>query len=437
MTLKSFSISSILLCLASGCVEVQNQYNVIPPGIWRATLTISGEGQERLIDTNNETERVFTELTEGELPFNFEVVYKNKNDVDIIIMNAEERILVEDVKFGRDPKTLEDSIRIEFPVFDSYIIGRYEENRIQGFWVVNYRDQYKIPFSAEFGRSHRFTSLRKEPIADISGKWEATFEVDTDGEYKGIGEFVQDGNMLTGSFMTETGDYRFLQGSIQANKAYLSAFDGAHAFLLQAKIIEDGSLIGTFRSGKHYSTTWQAVRNEDFNLRDPNELTFVKEGEAFYFQFRDTDGNTVSLDDEKFNGKPMLVSLFGTWCTNSKDEMDFLKTYLEQNPDLDINLVGIAFGKYRDEEKSIAALKTYKSEMGIDFDLLYGGYFNKEEAINQLPMLNKIISYPTLIFIDKERNVRRIHTGFSGPATSKYEQFTKEFDDLIKKLAKE
>jgi hypothetical protein len=326
MFIRNIAILFISVLLTSGCVEVRNQYNVIPPGIWRATLSLTGEGQERFINTDNETERVFTELTDGELPFNFEVVYKGENNVDIYFINADERILAEDVIFGRDPETLEDTVRIDFPHFDSYIIGRYEENRIQGFYVVNYREKYKLPFNAEFGRSHRFTNLKKEPVADISGKWEATFEVGTKDEYKGIGEFVQEGNMLKGTFRTETGDYRYLQGSVQANKAYLSAFDGAHAFLLQAKIMEDGSMVGSFRSGKHYFTTWEAVRNDDFELADPNSMTFVKEQEEFSFEFTDADGNIVSIEDEKFEGKPLLVSLFGTWCTNSKDEMDFLKS---------------------------------------------------------------------------------------------------------------
>jgi len=198
----------LLAIILSGCVEVQNQFDLIPPGIWRATLTVSGEGQERFIDTDNETDRVFTELTDGELPFNFEVVYTNDQEINIYLLNGSERILVDDIQFGRNTETLEDSVRINFPLFDSYIIGRYEENRIEGYWVVNYRDQYKFPFKAEFGRDHRFTNLRKEPTADLSGKWESTFELGTEDEYMGIGEFVQKGNHLSGTFRTETGDYR-------------------------------------------------------------------------------------------------------------------------------------------------------------------------------------------------------------------------------------
>ncbi|WP_235298937.1 peroxiredoxin family protein [Portibacter marinus] len=437
MKLIKFLSILICACLFSTCVEVQNQYQVIPPGVWRATLNVSGGGAERFIDTDNETDRVFTELTDGELPFNFEVVYNSEEDIDIFILNAEERILVDDIEFGRDKETLEDTIRINFPLFDTYISGRYEENRIEGYWVVNYREQYSVPFQAEFGRDHRFTNLKKEPAADLSGIWETTFEIGTEYEYKGVGEFQQEGNHLTGTFRTETGDYRFLEGTVQANKAYLSCFDGSHAFLFQAKILEDTTLIGSFRSGKHYITTWEAKENEDFELSNPNDLTYIKGQEKFYFEFPDSDGRLVSMNDVKFAGKPLLVTIFGTWCPNCRDEMDFLKTYIEEHPELDFNVVGIAFERYRDTDKSMAAVKRYKDKMKLPFDLLYAGYYDKGEAVNQLPMLNKIISYPTLIYIDKEKNVRQIHTGFSGPATSKYESFTNEFDELVRTLVNE
>ncbi len=40
---------------------------------------------------------------------------------------------------------------------------------------------------------------------------------------------------------------------------------------------------------------------------------------------------------------------------------------------------------------------------------------NRDNANQALPMLNKIMGYPTTIFIDKKGRVRKIHTGFSGP----------------------
>ena len=48
------------------------------------------------------------------------------------------------------------------------------------------------------------------------------------------------------------------------------------------------------------------------------------------------------------------------------------------------------------------------------------------------------MSYPTSIVIDKEGKVRRIHTGFDGPATGdKYIAYQNEFDHFIQRLIAE
>ena len=47
-------------------------------------------------------------------------------------------------------------------------------------------------------------------------------------------------------------------------------------------------------------------------------------------------------------------------------------------------------------------------------------------------------SYPTSIFIDKKGNVRKIHTGFNGPATGdKYSEFIVEFESFVVELLSE
>ena len=53
-------------------------------------------------------------------------------------------------------------------------------------------------------------------------------------------------------------------------------------------------------------------------------------------------------------------------------------------------------------------------------------------------MLNHVLSYPTTIFIDKKGKVRKIHTGFNGPATGKlYTDFTENFDSFLNELVNE
>ena len=75
--------------------------------------------------------------------------------------------------------------------------------------------------------------------------------------------------------------------------------------------------------------------------------------------------------------------------------------------------------------------------MGIPYELVLAGHSDKAEAAKSLPMLNHILSYPTMIFVDKTGQVRKIHTGFAGPATSKYQDFITEFEQTIHQLSTE
>ena len=255
-----------------------------------------------------------------------------------------------------------------------------------------------------------------------------TFQ-DEDEPYKAIGEFQQKGNKLTGTFLTETGDYRFLEGEVQGDKVYLSVFDGAHAFLFEAKIINHDEMIGSFRSGKHYKILWEAKRNENFKLKNADELTFLKEGfDKIEFEFPNTDGKMISLNDSKYQGKAKIVQIFGTWCPNCRDETLFLADYLKKNNPQDLEVIALAFEKNRALSKATKTVKRYKDKLNLPYEMLIAGYYDKEEAAKSLPMLNHILSYPTMIFIDKNNQVQKIHTGFMGPATSAFPDFKKDFE---------
>lgn len=436
----SFLALSLLL---NACLVVDNPYSGLPPGPWRAVLKIErnpvvpnprGEPLPEKIGLQLE------EIAAGELPFNFEVIYPNPDSFYIEIINGEERMIVDDIAIGRDIRTAKDTILINFPVFDSYIRGIFVENIIEGEWVVRNRENYRIPFVAYHGRDHRFTNLKKDPVMDVSGRWEVTFGLSAEQEpYSAIGDFKQDGNRLTGTFLTETGDYRFLEGTVQEDRLYLSAFDGSHAFLFGAKILPDSTLSGFFRSGSHYRTLWQAKRNPAIQLRDPNELTQLKAGyQDFDFSFTNPVGKTISLSDPRYENKVKIVQVLGTWCPNCRDETNFLLDYLDKNPDKDLAVIGLAFERHQDIGEAMAAIRRYKEKMNIDYEILLAAADDdKAVASATLPMLSEVTSYPTMIILDRKNEVRRIHTGFNGPATDKYAEFTKEFDTFIQGLLSE
>lgn len=74
-------------------------------------------------------------------------------------------------------------------------------------------------------------------------------------------------------------------------------------------------------------------------------------------------------------------------------------------------------------------------KLNVQYDFVIAGTNDKAKASETLPMLNRVVAFPTLIFIGKDGKVKKIHTGFSGPGTGKYyEQFIEEFNQTVNEL---
>ena len=198
---------------------------------------------------------------------------------------------------------------------------------------------------------------------------------------------------------------------------------------------------GTFYSGNHWKEPFTARKNENYELPRADSLTFLKEGyEKLAFSFPDTEGNMVSLEDERFQNKVVIVQIMGTWCPNCLDETKYYTQYVKDNPSDDLEFVSLAFEYAPSKEKAIAAINRLKEKVGVPYPILLAqhGSSDKKKANDKLPMLSAVLSYPTTIFIDKSGKVRKIHTGFNGPATGdKYDAFVQSFEAYVGKLLAE
>ena len=431
-----------LILLMGGCLSFDHTYEQLPPGMWRGVLYLDGR-VEKIIPFEKKlySKQDVMKYQPGkhQLPFLFEVKYLEPDSFVIVIHNGEERIVLDQVTYGRDPMTARDTLLIAFPLYDTYIHAVHDQGMMEGFWEVPARGDYKIEFDAQYGNKSRFEVKNAHPVTNLTGKWKTRFGIeDSTGksiEYA-IGEFRQQGSHLTGTFMTETGDYRYLEGVVDGDQMRLSAFDGLHAFLFEARIYGDGSLQGTFRSGKHYTTQWDAVRDEEFELRDPDTLTKVVRELPLEFRFPASDGRRVSLEDPPFQGKPVIIQIMGTWCPNCRDESAFLAEYFKAHPSSDVQVIATAFEKYEDTTRALQHLQLYKERMGMPYTLVLGGKLSRDAAIQAFPQLNHIMSYPTMLYLDRAHRIRFVHTGFSGPATSAYPEFKRDFEEKVKEISK-
>lgn len=366
------------------------------------------------------------------LPFNFEFIKNDHDKIEIKVHNADEIIQVEEIRLKND------SIIIKMPVYEGYISGTFTETMIEGEFIKESLDRV-VPFKAIFGRKERFR-VKKQPNINVSGIWETEFSPNTVDASIGKGIFTQNGKFVSGTYRTTIGDKRFLDGVVDGDSLKLSTFDGAHAFLFMAKVT-DSTMEGTFYSGNHFKEPFVANRNESFELPNEDTLTYLKPGyDKLAFSFPDLMGNMVSLEEERFNNKVVIVQIMGTWCPNCLDETKFLVNYLGDNLNLDIEIVALAFEYAKTKEGAYKSIKRLKKAIGVEYPILLAQYAssNKTKAGEKLPMLNHVLSYPTTIFIDKNGQVRRIHTGFNGPATGdKHYDFKKEFDTFVTMLSNE
>ena len=366
-------------------------------------------------------------------PSNF-TLHKVDSTYKIVFTNASEKIAVTDIF------VLNNQITIKDPVFNTWFEGEIiNPNEIKGFWFKN-DTSYKIPFTANFGTQPRFTSTEEinENNTDISGKWEVHFSNNTpEDHYEAIGQFQQDNDKITGTFMTETGDYRFLEGNVYGNKFALSCYDGAHLFLFKAEVKND-SLVGTFWSGNSWKEPWIAFKNESFKLTDPDSLTYLKEGYSkLAFDFPNTEGENISLTDDQFKNKVVIVNIMGSWCPNCKDETAYLAELHNKNNDNGLEVIALSFDN-SDKDETIKKLNKIKRHFNANYDFLLAGKSSKKEAAKSLPMLNHIMSYPTSIFIDRKGNIRKIRTGFYGPGTDGYyTRYIEKTNDFVDKLLAE
>jgi thiol-disulfide isomerase/thioredoxin len=349
------------------------------------------------------------------------------------IYNAEEVLLYDEViQFG-------DSLIIHMGIFDSAIKSSIQpDGSLRGVFVKNHIQGYSIPFLAQKGIKTRFPVSHSIPM-DFTGKWRTLFENTSGKQYDAIGIFQQDGNQITGTFLTPLGDYRFLEGNVNGDAFYLSAFDGSHVYLFLGKKLENGSIEGEFRSGPLYTESFTAVRDDEFELPDAYALNYLKEGyEKLSFSFPDLDNNLVSLDDTRFINKIVLVQLFGTWCPNCMDETKFLADWYKKKKEFDIEIIGLAFESKEDFDYASTRVKKTKEKLNAEYTFLIAGVSNKEKASEALPALNQVIAFPTLIYIGRDGNVKKIHTGFSGPGTGVYyERWIEEHEELVNRLLEE
>ncbi|MFS0489101.1 TlpA family protein disulfide reductase [Leadbetterella byssophila] len=342
-------------------------------------------------------------------------------------INADEKLEFDHVS------KVKDTLHLKLELYDMELI--FHPASKQGFFSKKGADQSfrQAAFTAIPNEKIRFKG--KPATQKLSKRYQVTFtNPETGKESAAIGVFETQNNEVKGSFLTSTGDHRYLQGNVIGDSLFLSTM-GNSATLYKVRIKGDSLVGGTSFNPFGRGNNFSGVASETYQLPDADKLTFLKEGyEKFDFTFKDIQGKSVSLSDPRFKGKITVVQILGTWCPNCLDETKFLLEYKAKHPDIEV--IGLAFERSSDPASAHPKIARFIERFKVDYPVLFAG--STAEAGDKLPQLNHVMAFPTSIVVDKKGQVRKIHTGFSGPGTGKYyEEYVKEFSAFVDQLRRE
>jgi len=305
------------------------------------------------------------------------------------------------------------------PVFGGSWTGEWSGGVWTGEWVDSLRTKdYRVKL--EVSPLENIVPVRGELISSV---WDTSI-----GKFK----LTQKGDSTWATFMTSTGDYRYLAGKIDTitNEFKIQNFDGVHLFYFEGVIRGDSITDGVFKSGIHYGTSWNGVRAENEKVKWSSRQEWGR-GETVVFEGVSSGGEVEVWSRERLKKsgyKLLVVDVMGTWCPNCMDEARLLKELSLDYPEMLV--VSMSFERSKGDG-ALRRIVEFKESLGISWEILHGGAASKGGADSSLAFFGGVKSFPTTAFIPLEGDPI-VHSGFSGPATGgAYEEEVAFFRETI------
>jgi peroxiredoxin len=364
----------------------------LQPGSYRATVQLPGDKQ---------------------VPFGLDVAQEQSATV-LYVINGAERVRLDDVQVA------DGQLRARFPGYETTLTAEIEGGELTGTVSLVHAGGKltQLPFAAELGPTWRFHPEPLPDNADFAGRWDVTLTDAAGRQSPGVAVFDQRFEQVTGTMQLPDGDQRYLAGEARDETLQLSRFDGGAVVLYEAQLDANGNLRGSTWSDRDGEQQLSAKRNPDATIGATALVTRLRDPDAgFSFSFPDLEGQTVSSTDPRFAGKVLLVTLAGSWCPNSHDQARLLVQLDRAYRDRGLVIVSLMFEQHAQPASAVAAIERFRAALGAQYTTLLAGGAGLAQASEALPQLEAVLAYPTTILIDRAGQVRKIHTGFAGPAT--------------------
>jgi peroxiredoxin len=407
----TLSLGALILMLATSCTEPK-----LKQGPWLGSI--------------------LPDSTQPTMPVNFQMDFLKDSVGNFVIdiRNANEKIRATEIRETTD------SLIIYMPVFSSVICAAKRGDSLIGkYYPKGKTDKRVYRFYAHAGVTDRYPHDTLKPIANLTGRWKFIENPGGEDQSIDVAEFMQDGSKLTGTILTTTGDYRFLEGKVSGSTLWLSCFDGAHSMVFKAEITPDERLInGQLIGSPAWKVPFEAERNDTIQLPPADKLVWLKEGvNTLHFSLPDLTGKLHSPQDERFKDKVLIIQVLGSWCPNCMDEtrmyVDFYKKYQSKG----LEIIALSF-ETKDFEPSAKRIKRFMEHTGANYTFLWAGEASRDNRSAILQGVEGQMAYPTTLFMDKKGQIRKVETGFSGPGTGAYyDKLSLETETFIQQLLAE
>src|SRR5690606_6902138 len=145
----------------------------------------------------------------------------------LYLSNGSERTRVHNVKI------VDGELHAVFPGYENSLRATMHRDALDGAITLIKAGgvEQVIAFKAKLGETHRFFRDSSSDNADVAGRWEVVFSDDAGNTSQAVALLEQQHDHVTGTFMTPTGDHRFLDGQVHGDELLLSTFAGGLAYL--------------------------------------------------------------------------------------------------------------------------------------------------------------------------------------------------------------
>jgi hypothetical protein len=357
--------------------------------------------------------RAMLEIPGGKsVPFGLDVA-REENGFVLYLLNGDERVRVPEVQAAPGTMT------VRMPGYENVLHATIRGGQLSGRLTLVHPDGkvLELPFHAQLGQTWRFHENALHDNADLQGRWQVTLTGRDGRGQPGIAEFVQRFAAVTGTVVTPDGDQRYLAGDVRDETLKLSRFDGGAVLLYDAKLDGQGRLIGEAWDDREGTRRFVASRNADADfgtIFKPAALS--SDSTAFQFSARDLDGQIVTEDDPRFAGKVLLVTVTGSWCPKSRDEVAPLERLGRQYRDRGLEVVALLYEQHGAFEPSAAAVQRFREASRVTYPMLVAGQIGTYGMRGTPAPLVSPLTVPTWLIVDRSRRVVRVQPGFIGPA---------------------